>query len=78
MLVALHFFKKCLTTWGAWVAQLVKCLTLDFSSGLDLRVVSSSPALGSVPGVAPTFKKKYLTIISGIFLKTANTPILQS
>ena len=28
-------------SWGAWVAQLVKYLTLDLSSGLDLRVVSS-------------------------------------
>ena len=24
--------------WGAWVAQLVKCLTLDLSSGHDLVV----------------------------------------
>ena len=29
-----------------WVAQLVKHLTLDLSSDLDLKVVSSSPALG--------------------------------
>ena len=28
---------------GAWVAQLVKHLTLDFHSGHDLRVVRSSP-----------------------------------
>ena len=28
------------------MAQLVKQLTLDLSSGLDLRVVSSSPTLG--------------------------------
>ena len=32
---------------GAWVAQLVKCPTLDFSSGLDLRVLESSPESGS-------------------------------
>ena len=31
---------------GAWVAQLVKYLTLDFISGHDLEVVRSSPALG--------------------------------
>lgn len=31
----------------AWVFQLVKCPTFDLSSGFDLRVVSSSPALGS-------------------------------
>lgn len=28
---------------GTWVAQSVKCPTLDLSSGLDLRVVGSSP-----------------------------------
>ena len=28
--------------WGIWVAQLVDCLTLDFSSGHDLRVVGLS------------------------------------
>ena len=39
---------------GAWVAQLIECLTLDLSSGLDLKVVSSSPALGSMLSVKPT------------------------
>ena len=34
----------------AWVAQLVKCLTLDLSPDLDLRVMSSNPALGSILG----------------------------
>ena len=29
-------------------------MTLDLGSGLDLRVVSSSPALGSMLGVEPT------------------------
>ena len=33
---------------GAWVSQLVECLTLDFGSDHDLRVLGSSPALGSV------------------------------
>ena len=28
---------------GTWVAQSVKCLTLDLSLGLDSRVVSSGP-----------------------------------
>ena len=32
----------------AWVAQLVEHLTLHFSPGQDLRVLGSSPALGSV------------------------------
>ena len=36
---------------GAGVAQLVERPTLDLSSGLDFRVVSLSPALGSMLGV---------------------------
>jgi len=39
---------------GALVAQLVKCPTLDLSSSLDLRVVNSGPALGSLLGLEPT------------------------
>ena len=31
---------------GAWVVKLVKCLTLDFRLGHELRVLASSPALG--------------------------------
>ena len=34
-------------TRGTWVAHSVKHLTLDLSSGLDLRVVRSSPVLDS-------------------------------
>ena len=34
--------------WVPWMAQLVTYLTLDISAGLDLRVVSSSPTLGSM------------------------------
>ena len=34
-------------SWGTWMAQSVKHLTHCFSSGLDLRVISSSPTLGS-------------------------------
>lgn len=32
--------------------------TLDFSLGLDLRVMTSSPALGSTLGIKPTLKNK--------------------
>ena len=32
--------------WGAWVAQGVKCLTLDFSSGHDLTVCEFEPCIG--------------------------------
>ena len=38
---------------GAWVAQSFKCLTLDFGSGHDPRVVGSSPALGSALSMEP-------------------------
>ena len=38
---------------GAWVAQAVKCETLDFSSGHDPRVMGWSTVLGSVPSVGP-------------------------
>ena len=40
------------------MAQLLKLPTLDLSSGLDLRVVSSSPTLGSTLGVKSTYKKE--------------------
>ena len=45
---------KNMSLRGTWVAQSVKRLTLDFSSGLDLRVVSSSSTLGSLLREEPT------------------------
>ena len=39
---------------GAWVAQLVEHPILDLSSGLDLRVVGSSPTLDSMLGIEST------------------------
>ena len=46
--------------WGAWVAQSVKHLTLDFGSGHDLtaqefesRLGSSSPVSGSARSMEP-------------------------
>lgn len=44
------FLSKRREWWGAWVAQSVKLLTLDFSSSQDLRVVRSSLTWGSAPG----------------------------
>ena len=41
------FLLKEYQSWGAWVAQSVKCLTLDFNLGHDLRVVRLTTALGS-------------------------------
>lgn len=37
-----------------WLAQMVKHSTLELSSGLDLKVVNSSPTLGSAQGAKPT------------------------
>ena len=37
----------CHKAWGAWVAQSVKCPTLDFGSGHDLGIWGSSPTFGS-------------------------------
>ena len=39
--------------WGAWMAQSVKHLALDFGPGHDLRVVKLSPALGPVLKMDP-------------------------
>ena len=39
------------------MAQLVQRPALDLSSGPDLRVVTSRPALGSALGMKPTLKK---------------------
>ena len=36
------------TVRGAWMVQLVKCMTLGFGSAHDLRVLRSNPMLGSV------------------------------
>jgi len=38
-------------SWGTWVAQSDECLTLDFRSGRDLRVVGLSPLSGSALGM---------------------------
>ena len=38
--LVIHSFKL----WGGWVAQSVKHLTLDFSSGHDSRVMGSNPS----------------------------------
>ena len=40
-----------ITNRGTWVAQSAKHPILGLSSGLDLRVMSLSPTLGSTPGM---------------------------
>ena len=34
-------------SWGAWVAQSIKCLTLGFNLGHDLKVLEPSPMWAS-------------------------------
>ena len=40
--------KKEHRTRGGWMAQLVKCLTLDFCSGHDLTVRELEPRCGAL------------------------------
>ena len=49
-----NFKFKIVKIRGARVAQSDRYPTLGLSSGLDLRVMSSSPALGIIVGVEPT------------------------
>ena len=46
VLTFLHL-KNLSLSWGAWMAQLVEHLALNFRSGHDARIVGSSPTLGS-------------------------------
>ena len=46
---------KVMPCRSTWVAQLIECLTLDFGSGHDPRVIRSSPASGSVLSVEPAW-----------------------
>ena len=45
--IDVHICLKNLTR-GTWVSQSVEYLTLDFGSGHDLRIVRSSPVVGSM------------------------------
>ena len=49
----MHRTAQELSPNSTWVAQLVKRPIPDFSSGHDLRVLRSSPTLGSVLGLEP-------------------------
>ena len=46
-----NIFKNAI--WGTWVAQAIEYRILGLSSGLDLWVMSASPARSSIPGVEP-------------------------
>jgi len=56
----LFSFKNACIWGGAWVALSVEHPTPDLSSGLGLRVLSSSPTLGSTLGMEPTYKMQNL------------------
>ena len=45
------------------MAQSVRRPTLDFSSNLDLTVMSSSPGLSSTLGMEPTLKKEKSVLV---------------
>ena len=51
------------------MAQSVKHPSLDLSSGLDLRVMSSSPTFGSTMGVVSTQKNKHILMKIGYIFK---------
>ena len=46
-----NIVKMSILACGAWVAQLVKHLTLGFSSGCDLKVMRLGPMSGSTLSV---------------------------
>lgn len=51
-----HVIKNTAGSWGAWLAQSIKCPILDFGSGYNLRVLRSSPmAPGSVGSLSEIF-----------------------
>lgn len=55
MLRPWHEWHQVIRGQGAWVAQWFEHSTLvDLSSGLDFKVMSSRPTLGSTLGLEPT------------------------
>ena len=66
--------------WGAWVAQVIKHLTLDFGSGRDLTICEFDPHIGlwaetrSMLGILfappPLTHTLTLSLISNLFLKS--------
>ena len=51
-------------SWGAWVAQSIEHLTLDFSSGHVLTAMRSSPVSGSVLSVKSAWDSLPLSLCS--------------
>ena len=61
--------------WGIWLAHLVKCLTLDFGSGHDLRVLGSSPVSGSLLGVEPASNSLSLSLYPFLALRMCSPSV---
>lgn len=53
-LITMNSFRRNAYHLGHWVTQSAQRLTLDLSSGHDLRAVISRPTLASTLGVVPT------------------------
>ena len=53
-LVSINILLKVLKVRGAWMVEYLKCLTLNLGSGLNLKVMDSGPALGSMLGMEPS------------------------
>ena len=62
-------------SWGAWVAQSVKYLTLDFASGNDLKVYGIEPLIRlCVDGVEPAWGSLSLSL--SLSLSVPPLPVL--
>ena len=60
---------------GTWVAQSVKHLTLDFSSGHDLGVLGSNPASSSAHSLLEILSLPLLPLVCSLFLSLSNKEI---
>lgn len=61
-------YQKCRAHLGG--GSSVKHLTFDLGLGFDLGVVSSSPTLGSTPGMEPAYKMQILRSHPRLVLKS--------
>ena len=62
---------KLLGTWGTWVAQSVRQLTLNFSSGHALRVLRLSPVSSSVKSAKSAWDSLSLSLCPSPHLKNS-------
>ena len=60
---------EIITHWGAWVAHLVRCQTLDISSGLNLWDREFKPHVRLHAGCGGYLKKNKSTMVISIIIK---------